>query len=36
MTIARALVAELSEAEQTAVFAWNATRVYGLGRRFTG
>jgi L-fuconolactonase len=33
MTLAGSLVAGLSEAERTAVFAWNAARVYGLGRR---
>jgi L-fuconolactonase len=33
MTLARSLVAGLSEAEQTAVFASNAARVYRLGRR---
>jgi len=36
MTLARSLVAELSEAERTAVFAGNAARVYGLGRRVPG
>jgi predicted TIM-barrel fold metal-dependent hydrolase len=36
LTLARSLVARLSEAEQTAIFASNAARVYGLGRRVPG
>jgi L-fuconolactonase len=36
LTLARSLVAGLSEAEQTAIFASNAARVYRLGRRFPG
>jgi L-fuconolactonase len=36
LTLARSLVARLSEAEQTAIFASTAARVYGLGRRVPG
>jgi L-fuconolactonase len=36
ITLARSLAAGLSAAEQTAVFALNAARVYGLGRRVPG